>query len=99
MTSIQLDCGISARSVAKDEVFYVKIGPETQFQRSYGHTSSFCASLWAAPLLERPRGPLDVVVRPEAAHKRIRQNPSLATPGEDWGCQASQRENLPNVQD
>ena len=51
-------------SVAINDVFYVKISAETQFQQFYGCTSVFDAALWAVPLLERPAGPLEVVVQP-----------------------------------
>ena len=49
--------------------FTSKYHLKTQFQRPYSRTSSYSAALWAAPFLERPGGPLDVAVWPEAAQK------------------------------
>ena len=52
---------------------------KTNFQWPYGCTSVLIAAQRATSLLERSKGPPEFVVRPEAAQKRILQNPSMAT--------------------
>ena len=55
--------------VADMTYFTSKQHPKTQVLRPYGCSSSFSAALWAAPMLDRPEGPLGIVVQLEAPQK------------------------------